>query len=149
MAIVRRRSEGGGPLARLQDEMNDLFGRFFGDWPLTGPRMGSWWPALDVAEREDAVVVKADLPGMKSDEIDISVHDNMLTISGEKKESKEDKGEEYYHVERSYGSFRRELTLPAGVDAEKVQASYRDGVLTVTLPKTEQAKPKRIQIKAE
>jgi HSP20 family protein len=147
MAIVRRRGGPGGPLWRLRDEMNDLFGRFFEDWPLAGTRQETWWPVLDIAEHEDAVVVNAELPGLKSDEIDISVQNNVLTISGQKKESKEEKGEEYYHVERRFGSFRRDVTLPASVDADKVEASYRDGVLTITLPKTEQAKPKRIEVK--
>ncbi|KPK78878.1 MAG: hypothetical protein AMJ81_14660 [Phycisphaerae bacterium SM23_33] len=147
MAIVRRRGGSGGPLYRLRDEMNDLFGRFFEDWPLAGTRQETWWPALDIVEHDDAVVVKADLPGLKTEDIDISVQNNVLTISGEKKESKEEKGESYYHVERRFGSFHRDMTLPAGVDADKVQASYHDGVLTITLPKTEQAKPKRIQVK--
>lgn len=136
-------------MAQLQDEMSDVFGRFFEDWPLAGPRHGAWWPVLDVAEQENAFVVKVELPGMKSEDIDISVHDNLLTISGEKKESMEQKSENCYHVERRYGSFRREIALPSGIDADKVQASCHDGVLTVTVPKSEQAKPKRIEVKAQ
>ncbi|MGC9453615.1 MAG: Hsp20/alpha crystallin family protein [Phycisphaerae bacterium] len=150
MALVRRRNQQqAAPLARLQDEVNDLFGRFFDDWPLAGlSRAGSWFPALDISEREDSVVVQAEIPGMKRDDIDISVQDNHLTISGEKKESEEHKEGEYYHSERRYGTFRREIPLPAGVDADNVDATYRDGVLTVTLPKSEEAKPRKIEIKS-
>jgi len=148
MDIVRRR-KAGGPLGHLRDEMDDLFGRFFEDWgwPLARAERGTWWPATDIAEHADAVVLKAELPGMKSDDIEISVVNNTLTISGEKKESAEEKSENYYHVERRYGTFRREIALPPGVDPDKVEAGYRDGVLTVTIPKTEKAKPKRIEIK--
>ncbi|HUT59313.1 MAG TPA: Hsp20/alpha crystallin family protein [Phycisphaerae bacterium] len=147
MDIVRRRGQRGTGLARLQDEMNDLFGRFFGDWglaPFSGT--GAWFPALDLSEKDDAFVVKAELPGLKPDEIDISVRGNTLTLSGEKKESSEDSGENHYHTERRYGAFRRDVTLPAEVNAEKIEASHRDGVLIVTLPKSEQAKPKKIKI---
>lgn len=150
MALVRRRErQQGAPLARFQDEMNDLFGRFFEDWPLAGlSRNGSWFPALDIAEREDAVVVKAEIPGMKREDLDISVQDNHLTLSGEKKESEEHTEGEYYHSERRYGTFRREIPLPRGVDADNVEATYQDGVLTVTLPKSEEAKPRKIEIKS-
>jgi len=84
---------------------------------------------------------------MKSDEIEISVVNNTLTITGEKKEAAEEKGENYYHVRRRYGTFRRDIALPPGVDPDKVEATYRDGVLTVTVPKTEKAKAKRIEVK--
>jgi len=129
--------------------MDSLFNRFFGsDWPLEPFRPGYFWPVLDIAERDDEVLVKAEIPGMKAEDIDISVQGNVLTISGEKKESKEDKGEEYYHVERRYGTFRRDVNLSSAVDVDKIKAEYRDGVLTITLPKTEQAKPKRIAVKS-
>ena len=150
MAIVRRTREGTGPLTRFRGEMDDLFGRFFGDlgeWPLTSPRGGMWWPAIDIAERDDAVVLKVEIPGMKSDEIDISVQGNTLTISGDKKESTEEKEENRYHIERRYGTFRRDILLPSGVDANKVEATYKDGILTVTLPKTEESKPQKITVK--
>jgi HSP20 family protein len=149
MALVRRRDRQGAPLTRLQDEMNDLFGRFFEDWPLAGlTRTGSWWPALDISERDDAVVLQAEVPGMKPEDIDISVQNNHLTLSGEKKETDERKEGEFYHSERRYGTFRREIALPSGVDADKVEAKYRDGVLTVTLPKSEEAKPRKIEVKS-
>jgi HSP20 family protein len=147
--LSQRRSQTGQPLARLQDDMNSLFGRFFDDWGLTPWSNGrTWAPVLDLAEREDAVVVKAEVPGLKPDEIDISVQGNVLTISGEKKEEHKDEKDNYYHVERRHGYFRRDVTLPADVDSEKVEATCRDGVLTVTLPKSEQARPKRIAVKS-
>jgi len=151
--IVRRRNGGrdlsASPLGRLHDEMDTLFNRFFGpDWGLEPLRTGYWLPALDIAERENEVLVKAELPGMKADDIDIQVQGNVLTISGEKKESKEDKDENYYHAERHYGSFRREVTLSSEVDVDHIKAEYKDGVLTITLPKTEQAKPKKISVKS-
>jgi len=149
MDIVRRKGRTGGPLGKLHDEMDDLFGRFFEDWgwPLARAHRGAWWPAIDIADKDDAIVVKAELPGLKSEDIEISVSDNVLTISGEKKESTEEKGENFYHVERRYGTFHRDIALPAGVDADKVDAAYRDGVLTVKVPKTEKAKPRRVEIK--
>ncbi len=151
MALVRRRErqQQGAPLARFQDEMGDLFSRFFEDWPLAGlSGTGTSFPALDIAERGDAVVVQAEIPGMNREDLDISVQDNHLTLSGEKKESEEHTEGQYYHSERRYGTFRREIPLPAGVDADKVEATYRDGILTVTLPKSEEAKPRRIEIKS-
>jgi HSP20 family protein len=150
--IVRRRDGGqllGAPFGRLHDEMDALFNRFFGsEWPVEAFRSGAWWPAMDIAERENDVLVKAELPGMKADDIEISVQGNVLTISGEKKESTEDKRENYYHAERRYGSFRREVNLSSAVDVDKIKAEYHDGILTVTLPKTEQAKPKKISVKS-
>jgi HSP20 family protein len=151
MDLARRRRQRGGPLARFRDEMDDLFGRFFGDvgdWPAPLMRAGTWFPAIDVAEREDAVVVKAELPGLKSDDIEISVQGNMLTIAGEKKEEEEEKEENYYHAERRYGSFRRDIPLPSGADADKVEATFKDGVLVVTVPKTEEAQPKKVEVKS-
>jgi HSP20 family protein len=150
--IVRRKKgeAATSPIVRLQDEMNDLFGRFFNlDWPWETTRPGGWWPTLDVADKDDAVVVKVDVPGMKAQDIDISVQGNTLTITGERKDVREEKdGDNYYHCERRSGSFRRDITLPTTVEADKIEAQYRDGVLTVTMPKTEQAKPKRIAVKA-
>ncbi len=151
--IVRRRNGGrdllASPLGRLHDEMDTLFNRFFGpDWGFEPLRTGYWLPALDIAERENELLVKVELPGMKVEDFDIQVQGNILTISGEKKESKEDKDENYYHAERRYGSFRREVTLSSEVDVEHINAEYKDGVLTVRLPKTEQSKPKKISVKS-
>ena len=146
MALIPYRRRG-ATLTRLQDEMSELFGRFFGGWEE--PFVAGWTPALDVAEREDAIVVKAELPGLTVEDIDISAEAKTLTVSGEKKEQAEQKGENYHHVERRYGSFRRSVALPSTVDPTKIEATYRDGVLTVTLPKSEAAKPKKIKVKTE
>ncbi len=107
---------------------------------------GEWVPALDVSERENEVVVKAEIPGMSKEDIKVSVKDDMLTISGEKKREEREEGENWHRVERTYGSFKRMLTLPS-VDNEKVEARYKDGVLEIRLPKQESAKPKEIPIK--
>ena len=149
MLEITRRRQGSGPITRVQDEMNDLFGRFLGnDWPWRqGQTSGGWWPSMDVADRDDAVVVKMDVPGMKPQDIDIAVEGSTLTISGERKDCCQSEGENYYHCERRNGTFRRDIVLPATVATDKIDAQYRDGVLTVTLPKTEQAKPRKISIK--
>jgi len=127
--------------------MDDLFESFFRG--LDRP-FGSYnaWPAIDVIEHDDEVLVRAEVPGCKADDIDISVCNNTLTISGEKKESKEEKGKGYYYSESSYGSFRRDVSLPAEVDANKVEATCKDGVLNITLPKAAKSKAIKVQIKS-
>jgi HSP20 family protein len=105
------------------------------------------WPAIDVAEKEDAILVRAEVPGMKPEEIDISVYGNTLMISGERKEAKEDEGDGFYHVESTYGSFRREVALPTDVDEKKIEAVCKDGILSVTLPKAEKSKAVKVQVK--
>jgi HSP20 family protein len=141
---VRKRER--STLARLHEEMDDLFRGFFQDWELPVWGRGRW-PVVDIAETENEFVVKAEVPGCKAEDIDISVHGNMLTISGEKKAEEEKKEKGYYHVERSYGSFRRELTLGSEVDTAKIEATCKDGVLTMTLPKSEKAKAFKVKIK--
>jgi len=145
---VKKTERGRSELARLHDEMDNLIGSFFGDsdWPVWGHRR---WPALDIAESDNEFIVKAEIPGCKPEDIDISVHGNVLTIKGEKKQEEEKKEKGYYHVERSYGSFRRDLTLAAEVDTAKIQAECRDGVITITLPKSEKAKPTKIKVKGQ
>lgn len=145
---VRRRdreSENTG-MARLHRDMDDLFRGFFGDWDLP-MRRTSHWPAVDVCESDDTYVVKAEVPGCKADDIDISVQGNVLIISGEKKEEQTKEGKGYYHSERAFGSFRRELNLACDVKADKIEASYGSGVLTMTIPKSEKAKPVKIKVK--
>ena len=148
MALVPARKRGRNEMARLHDEMDNLLGRFFGDWewPILAH---THWPALGVAESENNYVVKAEVPGCKADDIDISVHGNVLTLSGEKKGEKEQKEKGYYHVERSYGSFRRDINLGGDVDTEKIEAACKDGVLTVTLPKSEKAKAIKVKVKEQ
>lgn len=145
--VKRRRNEGG--LLRLQDEMNDLFNRFFGWWGGTTAELaGQWWPALELSEKDDHVIVRAEMPGLNSEDIDVTVHGNILTLSGEKKEEAEQREGMRYCSERRYGSFRRDITLPADVDADNVEATYKDGVLTLTLPKVEEAKTRKIAVKS-
>jgi len=146
MALVPIKKHERGPLARLHDEMDDLFDSFFRglDRPFFGYKT---WPSIDIAETENEFVVKAEVPGCKADDIDISIHGSTLTISGEKKQEEERKEKGYYHVERSYGSFRRDLNLSADVDTDKIEAECKDGVLTITLPKAETSKPVKVKIK--
>jgi HSP20 family protein len=135
-------------LATLHNEMDDLFDSFFRglERPFASYRT---WPAIDVAEDENSIIVRAEVPGCNAEDIDISVHGNTLTISGEKKFSEEKKEKDYYHMESSYGSFRRELTLPTDVNADKVDAAYKNGVLSITLPKAAQAKTIKVKVKGQ
>jgi HSP20 family protein len=109
----------------------------------------AWLPPLEMYEKEDKVVVRAEIPGMKQEEIDIAVEDSTLTIKGERKAESEVKDEDYYRCELSYGRFSRSVALPSKVQAEKVAASYDDGILEITLPKAPEAKPKKIAVKAK
>jgi len=113
------------------------------------PWEGEWTPSMDVAETAEQVVVKAEVPGIDPKDINISLQGDVLTVKGEKKSEREEKEENYHLVERSYGAFSRSVTLPAAVDAEKIEAKYEKGVLTITCPKKEVVKPKQIEIKAE
>jgi HSP20 family protein len=135
----------------MKKEMDRLFDRFWeGDFPQL-PSMGEWAPALDVSETKDAVMVKAEVPGMDPKEIQLSLEDQLLTLKGEKKQEKEEKDEKehYYRSERSYGAFVRTVRLPATVDGSKVTATFKNGLLKVTLPKAATAKGTTIPIKAE
>ena len=131
-------------------EMNQLFRRplFPSTW-LAPKNGGQWLPEVDITEEKDRIIVKADLPGMKQEEIAVEVSDGVLTIKGERKRETESKEGKTYRVERSYGSFLRSFTLPAGVDATKVNAAYKNGVLEVTLPKLAEAKAKQIKVEVK
>jgi HSP20 family protein len=132
-------------LDSLQSDMNRLFDRFFEGRAGNGTSR-RWIPAMDLLETEDHLVLRGDLPGMTEDDVNIEIKDNVLTVSGERKAEHEDKGEGYHRVERSFGSFSRSLTLPAGVDAGQVEAHFDNGVLEVRIPKPAEAKPTRVQI---
>ena len=125
-----------GRLATLQDELDRLF-----ESPLQ-----AWAPALDVYEDKEGYTVRTELPGVKREDIDVSVQDGALIISGEREEEKIAEGTEVHRQERYYGKFSRALTLPTAVASDKVKATYKDGVLTVVLPKAEEAKPKQIAV---
>ena len=132
--------------ANLRDELNGLFEGPL--WPNTGRQtqlFNGWTPAMDVYQTTDDIVATVELPGMRREDIEISLHDGMLTIGGERKEEKAE-GEKASRSERFVGKFRRSISLPTRVDSNKVSATYRDGILTVTLPKAEEAKPKQIQV---
>jgi HSP20 family protein len=135
--------------ARDISDVNRLFRSFF-DTPTTAaPALRRWVPAMDVAETEDAFVLRADLPGLDASDVEIEVRDRVLTISGERNAEHEDKREGYYRVERSFGRFQRSLTLPEGVEAEQVAATFDKGVLEVRVPKPEARRPHRVAIEAK
>ena len=131
--------------APLQTEMNRLFGSLF-DSPTLATRRFS--PPMDLVENEASYVLRADLPGLRAEDVKIEFDHDVLTISGERRSEQEISENGYRRVERASGSFARSLTLPAGVDASKIEASFTDGVLELTVPKPEQSKPHRIAISA-
>lgn len=131
----------------LQEDLSKMFERRFGRGPHWGVSL--WAPAIDVYEKGSNVVVKAELPGIKPEEIDVLAEEDRLTIKGERKLEEETKEEDYYRLERRYGSFERTLPLPTAVKTDKIKAKFKDGVLEVTLPKTEEAKPKEVKVKVE
>ena len=147
MALVPYIKQNRNPLTTLHNEMDDLFDSFFRglDKPFPGYKT---WPTIDVAEDEDSIHVRAEVPGCNAEDIDISVYGNTLTISGEKKLKEEKKEKGYYHVESSYGTFRRELSLPTDVDSTKVDATCKDGVLSITMPKAAKAKAVKVKVKS-
>ena len=149
MSIMRWRPT--RDLLNVRDEMNRLFDSVFSGWPERRESLleGDWAPSVDVAETDEEIVVTAELPGVKQEEVDISIADSVLTLKGEKKEEKEVKEKNYHRIERSYGSFQRSISLPTGVEASKAKATYKDGILRVTVPKVEEAKPKQIKIDVE
>jgi HSP20 family protein len=131
-------------VALMRAEMNRVFESTFGSFPRSPAPLSRWNPPVDVYQDKDLFTVIVELPGLKKEEIEISLHDDTLAISGERK--REESGEQEFLTERSYGKFQRSLTLPTAVDAEKVKASYKDGLLQVVLPKAEEAKSKQIEI---
>jgi len=144
MALIRW--EPARELQTIQQEMNRLFGvldpREGGD----GGTMRRWIPAMDLTEEGDQFVLRADLPGLQDEDVNIEVEDNVLTISGERKAENEDRKEGYYRVERAVGRFSRSLTLPEGVDPDRIEAQFENGVLTVRIPKPAETKPRRVAI---
>ena len=151
MAIVRFRPYGSivdpsGGFSEIQSEMNRLFDSFFGRPSQAGGTERVWAPAVDMYETKDELVVATELPGLDEKDIHLSITGDMLVLRGERRFNQEVKGESYYRGERWFGKFERALPLPIPVQADKVKASYRDGVLTVTLPKADEIKSKEIKI---
>lgn len=138
-------------LVSLQERMNRLFeqtlDRSRGE--REGMAAATWAPAVDIYETPDSIVLQAELPGLSKDDIDIQVRDNVLTLKGERRSEKEVKEGNYLRVERAYGGFQRAFTLPAAVQADKIRAVFKDGVLDVSIPKAEEAKPKQIKIEVK
>jgi HSP20 family protein len=134
------------PFTALREEMNDLRARIMGD-DDSGWFSGAMVPALDLSESDTAVEVRMDLPGIAAKDIDIQISGNVLTVSGQREEEKEEKGKTIHRVERRYGSFSRSVTLPCSVVESEVAAECHDGVLTVKLPKTEESKAHKIKVK--
>jgi HSP20 family protein len=126
--------------------MDRLLERFFGEPSGGERRVGMWTPRTDVKETKDTLTITAEIPGLEAKDVDVSISGDMLTIKGEKKQEKEEKDEYHHVVERSYGAFSRMVRLPAPVAADKIKASFKNGVLTVSLPKTEEAKQKAIPV---
>ena len=136
-------------LVSIQDELSRLFGRTYGGSEALRPSAGGvWMPSMDVYETEDKIVAKLELPGIDPNNVDVSVEDSTLTISGAREFSDEVKEESYHRVERRYGSFTRAIALPQTADTEKVNASFDKGVLMIEVAKVAKAKPKKIQVKA-
>ena len=139
---IRQRSQDAMRPMSIADMMEDFWKNSFD----LGPFKEMGFPVADISETEDAVEVKAELPGMDPKDIDVSLENGVLTIKGEKKFEDEQKKEDYHRIERSYGSFARSFRLPHEVDEAKVEATYKDGVLRLNLPKAESARPRRIEI---
>ena len=145
MFLVKRQNGRHNRMRLFDDPVENIFNRFFDEWPLTQHRLYTVAPAVDLTEVDDSFSVRAELPGLTVEDVELSVMDDVLTISGEKTVERQTEAK-YYHAERQSGKFRREIHLPAPVDTDEVIADFTNGVLTVTLPKSEKAKPRKIKI---
>lgn len=132
-------------ITTLRDEMNRLFNRTVGDGVSSG---SSWTPAVDIFDAQDEIVLRAELPGLTPEDIDIEVDDNVLTLKGERRFQETVEEGRYYRLERSYGQFQRSVTLPQGVKADEISAGFDNGVLTVKVPKADEVKPRKISVAA-
>lgn len=157
-APARQGSAEDHPFALLHRQMDDLFERFFRDWEdpfaIAGPvggagAEGMMMPSVDVAETEDEVQVTADLPGLTEKDVEVSLDNQILTLHGEKRMDREEKKKNWHVIERAYGSFHRSIPLPSGLDERRIKAQFKNGVLTVRLPKTPEAKSRRRTIAIE
>jgi HSP20 family protein len=143
-----RGSSGRRDITRYNREMDDFWNRFFGEFhPLVGTE-GEWLPSMDVSENDGEISVRAELPGLKAEDIDLDISGDILSIRGEKKGKEETKEENYHTRESYYGSFQRSIRLPAEVQGDKVDASFKNGVLDIRLPKSEKTRSKKIKIKS-
>jgi HSP20 family protein len=145
MELVPRRLF--GELSPFRKEMDKLWDRFLGETHFDRTSAETWSPLVDISETKDNFVVKAELPGLEAKDVNVSISGDILTVKGEKKAEEEEKDENYHRIERYSGSFQRVFQLPSGVKADKVKATFDKGVLKVTLPKVEDAKKKKIEVK--
>jgi len=150
VALSRSRSLGDPfrELFELQRGINELFGQSF-DAPRETPTLRAWAPPIDVYEDESSFLIKVELPEINRDDVKVSLNENVLSISGERRVENEEKRENYHRVERTYGQFYRSFTLPQNVNVDAINAQFKDGVLRLTLPKKEEAKPKQIEVKVQ
>jgi HSP20 family protein len=135
-------------LDMLQNQVNRVFSTGTQGWGLDDSRESNWYPAVDIWETADEIVVKAEIPGMRAKDLDVRLENNVLTIHGERQREEKLEGNYYHRLERLYGSFTRSFTIPSFVEDGKIKAEYKDGVLTISLPKKETAKPRRIELAA-
>lgn len=145
MAIVRYRPV--RDVFDMRSEMNRLFDGFFRGFPPVSERLAPYGPDVDIKETDDGVLVSVEIPGMEQKDIKLTVRENVLSLRGEKKREEEVKNTDYLVSERTFGGFERSFTLPTNIQADKVTAVYKNGVLNITLPKAEEAKPKEISVK--
>ncbi len=131
-------------MLNLRADMDKVFKSFFSGFPEE--REGYWAPIIDIEEDKDKIIVKVEIPGMRKEDIQVAVHGNILTVSGERKQESELKDRTYHRIERAYGKFSRTITLPSEVDADEIKASYKDGLLKIDLPKPESIKPRQIDV---
>ncbi|HXX65309.1 MAG TPA: Hsp20/alpha crystallin family protein [Bacteroidota bacterium] len=136
---------------QMQREIDRMFDRFLGGSLAEDGSVftSNWTPAVDITEHENEYIVKMELPGVSKDDVKITLENSVLTVKGEKKQEKESKSSNFHRVERTYGSFQRTFTVPSGVKADSIDASYKDGILNIALPKAEEAKPKQIDVKVK
>jgi HSP20 family protein len=144
MAVVRW--DPSRDIDTLQSEFNRLFDSFLGNGTRSAVGARRWVPAMDLVETDDHLVLRADLPGLSKEDVNIEVKDNVLTVSGEREAERRDDADGYYRVERAFGGFSRSLSLPHGVSADGIDAEFADGVLEVRIPKPEERKPHRVEI---
>jgi HSP20 family protein len=144
MALIRW--EPARELSTIQGEMNRLFNSFFDAPHSTGNGHARWIPAMDLVEQDNEFVLRADLPGLSEDDVNVEVEDNVLTVSGQRKSEHQERKDGYFRIERSSGSFRRSVTLPEGVEPSAVKANFDRGVLEIRIPKPEQRKPQKVAI---
>jgi len=133
-------------LQAIQDKIDRIFEESLRGRDIVS---GGWAPAVDIYETDDAIVLEAELPGMNEKDIEVKVEDNVLSIKGERKFEQERKEENYYRMERYYGTFQRSFTLPSNIDTDKIKAEYKKGILKIEMPKKEQAKPKQIKVEVK